>query len=70
MLQKGFGSVADPAHIRKFRAEFDSLYKSAATAQFMEQNCATFDEATSALGFAHGVDFLFFCEPGEAGNGD
>lgn len=65
LLQKGFG-VTDPTHIKRFRAQFASEYKGAAVKQFMEQNCATFDQATNALGFEHGLDFLYFVD--EEGN--
>lgn len=59
--QKGF-AVTEPARIRLYTAQFGDEYKAAAVMQFMEQNSATFEKATEALGFAHGVDFLFFVE--------
>lgn len=52
-------------HLTKYRAQFDSEYKTAAVAQFMEQNLATFESATAALGYAHGVDFLLFVDGDE-----
>lgn len=55
----------DPTHIRRFSAWFDTTQKTAAVKQFMEQNFASFEEATNALGYSQGVDFLFFTEEGD-----
>lgn len=63
LLQKGFG-MTDPTHIRRFTAQFDTELKTSAVRQFMEQNCASFEQATNALGYEQGVDFLYFVEEG------
>ena len=41
---------------------FDATHKAQATAQYMAENEATFDEATEKLGYEQGVDFILFLE--------
>lgn len=47
--------------VMRFVAYFASPVRAAAVQQYMEQNVATFQQATDALNFNHGVDFLLCC---------
>ena len=59
MGQKGIELVGDWAY---YTTWFDTTRKAQATAQYMIENEATFDEATAMLGYQQGVDFILFLE--------
>lgn len=45
--------------IQRYVVYFDKPMKAWAVKQYMDQNSASFDEATGMLGMEHGVDFLY-----------
>lgn len=51
--------------IKYFRAYFDKPLKAMAVKEFMETNCATFEQATDLLNYSHGVDFLLCVDEGD-----
>lgn len=45
--------------IQRYVVYFDKPVKAWAVKQYMDENLASFDQATGMLGMEHGVDFLY-----------